>query len=81
MCAPEAQEGDIVVALFGSGVPFVLRPLDADSDSDSDSRKWPEGKVRCWRFIGECYIHGNMNSAYLDKLMAEEADEELFHMI
>jgi hypothetical protein len=40
------EKGDVVVIIFGSNVPFVLRPVD--------------GGVR--RLVGECYVHDIMDS-------------------
>jgi hypothetical protein len=44
------QEGDIVCILFGCSVPVVLRYFETTRD---------------YKFIGECYVHGNMDGELL----------------
>ena len=67
VCSRETRKGDVIVSLFGSNLAFVLRPL--------------EGKEGCWRFIGECYVHGRVSKDYLVKILGLGAELEIFNMI
>lgn len=62
---PEAMRvGDVVVVLFGGVVPFVLRPVDAESE---------RGPRRRWRLVGECLVPGLMQGEAVEEagLLAE----------
>ncbi|KAF2190445.1 hypothetical protein K469DRAFT_385156 [Zopfia rhizophila CBS 207.26] len=62
------EEGDVVAILFGSTVPFVLRPQ-------------PDlGKSR-YVFIGECYCHGIMNGEVVEKWREKGGPAEVFELI
>jgi hypothetical protein len=81
LCPPETRQGDIVVALFGASVPFMLRPVG--NETDFEGAGWDfEGHVKfkemLYRFIGDCYVHGRMTSAYLDEQMAKGGSDEVF---
>lgn len=41
----EAEEGDLIVILFGIDIPFVLRPVGDNT----------------FKLIGHCYVHGIMD--------------------
>jgi hypothetical protein len=41
----EAEEGDLIVILFGLSIPFVLRPVGVDT----------------FKLVGHCYVHGIMD--------------------
>jgi hypothetical protein len=60
-CVPDSREGDIVVIVFSSPSPFVLRPLPVDSD----------GVQRYW-LIGCSYVGGIMNGEMVDELYCED---------
>lgn len=47
-----AEEGDIVVVLFGGSVPFILRPY---------------GDGQHYRVVGECYVHDLMDGQGIDR--------------
>ncbi|ETS78119.1 hypothetical protein PFICI_10181 [Pestalotiopsis fici W106-1] len=68
MCSPDVEPGDIVVALPGSGVPFVLRPMEDQADIEGEDWTFKgdhEGfRKTLFRFMGECYLHGRMTSDF-----------------
>jgi hypothetical protein len=60
------KEGDIVVALWGAQVPFVLRRV--------------EGGGR-YRFVGECYVEQYMNGVPVEKFVGSgDVEEEVFEL-
>jgi hypothetical protein len=52
LAPPGTKQGDLIFILFGCSVPVVLRKLPG------------RGKER-YNFIGECYVHGNMDGEAL----------------
>lgn len=64
-CVPASQEGDIIAILFGSPVPFVLRPgpLSVEVDGIERSVHW---------LIGASYVGGIMNGEMVDELYCED---------
>lgn len=65
-CVPDAQEGDVVVILFGSPVPFVLRPAP-----DTESAKTESGRPIHY-LVGAAYVGGIMNGEMVDELYCED---------
>ena len=55
-----AQEGDIVCAIFGCGVPVVLRPCRHRSGSEF------------YKFIGNCYVEKNRLTSIMDQYLDGE---------
>ncbi|KAK3313959.1 heterokaryon incompatibility protein-domain-containing protein [Apodospora peruviana] len=53
----EAQVGDSVCVIFGAEVPYVIRPIEAEDHGG-------EG-VRCYRLIGDAFVHGVMQGEAL----------------
>jgi hypothetical protein len=51
------KEGDLLVALWGGQVPFVLREVEGEA--------W-------YRFVGECYVEGYMEGRGVEKLVGVE---------
>ena len=49
------RPGDVIAILFGSIVPFVLRPFDG-----------PEGR-KCWKLVGECFVPGLMQGEAVEQ--------------
>lgn len=47
LCSPKVRIGDEVWVLYGSRVPFVLRPSEKTENK--------------YRFVGDCYLHGAMD--------------------
>lgn len=66
----QAARGDGIAVLFGSKVPWVVRPIE------------PLAAVhmqRC-RLIGECYIHGRMDGSIIDEVNAGSLSAQLFDL-
>lgn len=70
---PEVQPGDVIVALFGGRVPYILRPKKP---------KQPEYETEDleWEFIGECFLHGMMSRSIVDARIQNGAQAEIFHL-
>ena len=66
----DSKEGDVICVFLGSGVPHVLRPNAAGA-----------GKSSTFSFVGECYLHGIMNSEVLDMLERNDTELELRDVI
>ena len=66
----DCKEGDVICVLLGSGVPYVLRPNVAGA-----------GESSTFSFIGDCYLHGIMNSEELDMLERNDTELELREII
>jgi hypothetical protein len=83
LCPPTTRSGDIVVALFGGQVPFVLRPVtnEADFEGNAWTFKGCEKLRRgVYRIVGECYLHERMTSSFFHDEHAKMGDDELFHL-
>jgi len=52
------NQGDIICMLFGCSVLVILRP-------DKVDRRVSNGRLR---LVGECYVHGRMEGATLERL-------------
>ena len=81
LCPPGTRQGDVVVALFGASVPFVIRPVG--NEPDFEGNEWDfEGHAEftgmLYRYIGDCYVHGSMTSEYLKDKMAKGGRDEVF---
>lgn len=64
---PEVAEvGDVICILFGSSVPFVLRP---------------NGTSGQWKLVGECYVHGIMNGEGIQMWEQRLVREQNFQII
>lgn len=83
LCPPETRPGDLIVALCGSGVPFVVRPVKNEGDFEEEAWTF-EGhehlKNLTFRFIGECYVHERMSRAYWDDQGDKLGDVEVFNL-
>ena len=66
----DSKEGDVICVFLGSGTPYVLRPNAAGA-----------GKSSTFSFVGECYLHGIMNSEVLDMLERNDTELELRDII
>jgi hypothetical protein len=73
LCPVAAKQGDCVVVLFGSPVPFVLRRIPS-----SDPRLPYPNMPNCFEFIGECYVEGKMDGSVVRDNMAAGRPPELF---
>lgn len=54
---PQMEAGDEVWVLFGSRVPFILRPITNVKQGN---------RSNAYNFIGDCYLHGIMDGQALD---------------
>lgn len=66
--SPSHELGDVVALLFGSRVPFVLRPnrMPFDTDRAIDAERNYFRAYRSWELIGECYVDGIMDGELVD---------------
>jgi len=55
----EAQEGDVVALLFGSNVPFLVRPTDSTD----------------YELVGPCYVHGIMDGEAITACLRMQKDQ------
>ena len=69
LASTDCKEGDVVYIFLGSGMPYVLRPDVAEAETSTFS------------FVGDCYLHGIMNSEVLDMLEREDTELELRDVI
>ena len=83
LCPPTTRPGDIVVALFGGQVPFVLRPVVNEEDFEGNAwtfKGCEQLRRRVYRMVGECYFHERMTSSFFNDEYAEMGDDEVFHL-
>jgi len=69
LCPLGAQEGDVVVALFGGKAPFVLRSRSGVGENDQE---------QVWEFIGECYFPDFMDGKHVSRLMESGQPSDIF---
>ncbi|KAI1088080.1 HET-domain-containing protein [Rostrohypoxylon terebratum] len=65
ICVPDSRKGDTVAILFGSPVPFVLRPR-------SDTIHINGGERPTYSLIGASYVSGIMSGEMVDELYCED---------
>ncbi|KAI0894613.1 HET-domain-containing protein [Annulohypoxylon nitens] len=65
ICVPDSRKGDIIAILFGSPVPFVLRPR-------SDTIHVHDGERPTYSLIGASYVSGIMSGEMVDELYCED---------
>lgn len=82
LCPPDTRPGDVIVALFGSRVPFVVRLVRKEPEFEGDDWAF-EGcemlKDQLCRFIGECYVHECMTSAFFRDQEVNSGEGEVFN--
>ena len=56
--------GDVVVAMVGGFVPYVLRPIDNSGQQPESANNAPTSleSVSRYKYIGDCYLHGVMDA-------------------
>ncbi|KAI0888431.1 HET-domain-containing protein [Annulohypoxylon maeteangense] len=64
-CVPDSRKGDVIAILFGSPVPFVLRP--GPETIQLDNRERPTHFL-----IGASYVSGIMDGEMVDELYCED---------
>lgn len=62
-CVPESCVGDIIAILFGSPVPFILRPI---------TQTGPETGRKVHAIVGGSYVGGIMSGEMVDELYCED---------
>ena len=68
---PMAKVGDLIVALYGGRVPYLLRRQEGKGD-----------EITKYSFIGECYLEGYMHGRALDlQDGGKECPEQFFNLI
>lgn len=67
LCHKQTRRGDVVVALFGGGVPFVVR-----------KREHKAGEENRWELIGECYVHDYMDGRIVDTMLDRAERSETY---
>lgn len=66
----ESEPGDVVVAVVGGSVPYVLRPTGRG-----------RGRQREYTFIGDAYVHGVMDGEALDWIQDDPRVVEMFDIV
>lgn len=70
LCPPGIRAGDAVVVLCGGRVPCVLRPLPT-----------ADGGVGQWQFVGECYLHREMDGRWVRSQLEAGNTGEIFTLV
>jgi hypothetical protein len=65
-CVPDTREDDVVAILFGSPVPFVLRPAPQHVELKISSKR------PIYYLVGAAYVGGIMNGEMVDELYCED---------
>jgi Heterokaryon incompatibility protein (HET) len=80
LCPQKARVDDVVCILFGSRVPYVLRPWETgksdDEQNENLSRRGTENPR--YMLIGSCYLHGCMGGELLNGRTQDRVDEISF---
>lgn len=74
LCPTGTKIGDMVVALFGGKVLYVLRPRDG-AVAPSESEPQPQ-----FQFVGECYLHSCMDGQEVRNLCQGGGSSEVFNL-
>ncbi|KAF2190100.1 HET-domain-containing protein [Zopfia rhizophila CBS 207.26] len=64
-CVPDSRRGDIIAIVFGSPVPFVLRPI-------TQSGPAARGEGQTYSLVGASYVGGIMGGEMVDELYCED---------
>ncbi|KAI0439739.1 heterokaryon incompatibility protein-domain-containing protein [Xylaria telfairii] len=62
LCPWTAQEGDMVVLLYGGNIPYLLRPVDKEKNTNEGSASAED----MFELVGECYTQGIMHGEFLN---------------
>lgn len=63
---PKLEEGDIICILYGGPVPYVLRPTAVPGE---------------YKFVGDCYLHGQMHGEALRDPSGCKKEEKWFRLV
>jgi hypothetical protein len=83
LCPPDVRSGDIIIALFGSRLPFVIRPVRQETNFEGDDWLFEgseELKDHLYRLIGESYLHEQMTSSFFKDQGMESRQMEVFNL-
>ncbi|KAI2466847.1 HET-domain-containing protein [Annulohypoxylon bovei var. microspora] len=64
-CVPDSRRGDVIAILFGSPVPFVMRP-------ESETVQIADGERSTHSLVGASYVSGIMSGEMVDELYCED---------
>ncbi|KAI1136855.1 HET-domain-containing protein [Hypoxylon sp. FL0543] len=73
-CVPDSRKGDIIAILFGSPVPFVLRPR-------SDTVQVEGAERPTHSLVGASYVSGIMSGEMVDELYCEDLMDSMTFFI
>ncbi|KAI1415543.1 HET-domain-containing protein [Hypoxylon sp. FL1857] len=73
-CAPGSRRGDVIAILFGSPVPFVLRP-------QLETIRTAKGEKPTHCLVGASYVGGIMNGEMVDELYCEDLMDSTTYFI
>jgi hypothetical protein len=76
LCPRQTRPGDLVVVLYGGNVPYILRPLPGLISSSGRVDRMP-----FFKFVGECYVHGIMDSEAIIEQKRYHIPTELFPLV
>lgn len=86
MVPPGTANGDIVVALEGGRVPYILRRRESSLACVGDQK--PDlaqgdlaGEEQQWEFIGECFFADYMDGKFVERKIAKGEETELFELV
>ncbi|KAK3903719.1 heterokaryon incompatibility protein-domain-containing protein [Staphylotrichum tortipilum] len=85
LCPSTAKVGDTVFIPSGSHCPYVISHTDKTTAATASSKSSPvppdaatEKEIRCWKLLGEAYVHGIMDGELdLGSKTAEALDHRL----
>ena len=72
LCPRATEQGDLIVALYGGSVLYILHPVSPHLASTSLPLSTGTGCLS----IGECYVHGLMDGSVVNKEIHPELQSE-----
>lgn len=75
LCPHYAKAGDIIVALRGGSVLYLLRQSNGRPSGEND-----EGQASFF-LVGECWLEGHMYAADWNEAQSRGLDEEIFNLV
>ncbi|KAI1123394.1 heterokaryon incompatibility protein-domain-containing protein [Nemania abortiva] len=80
LCPWTAQEGDVVVLLYGGNVPYLLRPINNYEGAKEGSNE----AENLFELVGECYVQDIMYGEFLGRrndANYQEAETKTFTLV
>ncbi|KAI0453502.1 heterokaryon incompatibility protein-domain-containing protein [Xylaria acuta] len=71
LCPWTAQEGDMVVLLYGGNVPYLLRPVEKEMNPEESNVNTED----MFELVGECYVQGIMHGEFLNRRDIEDSQK------